>query len=216
MTGRLVGIGLVVLLHIGLVYALITGLARDLVKEVTKDIVVETVEEPPPPPEELPPPPPPPTDVPPPPPAALPPPVIKIENPPPQQNPPTQVVQQAVQRQEAFAPPAPPGPPAPPAPPQGGSINVKSLQTNRPDYPSQSIRLEEEGTTRMRLYCSAEGRITEGTVEKSSGYERLDNAWLAMAKRGRWKCDPLVQDGKPTGAWLPVVVPLTFRLEDAR
>jgi periplasmic protein TonB len=212
---RFIGVGFVVVLHIGLIYALVTGLARDVVSVITAPLETKMIEEikPEPPPETPPPPPPPKFDTPPPP--FIPPPEIQITQPPPPQT-------TAIQATTAERPPVvqPPtritAPPAPPAPPTGGKIDVKSLQKNRPEYPSQSIRNEEAGTTVMRLYCNADGRITEGTVEKSSGFQRLDDAWLKEAKRGRWKCEPPTIDGRPQGAWLASLIPLTFRLEDAR
>ncbi|MBP7336215.1 energy transducer TonB [Niveispirillum sp.] len=211
-SGRLVGIAVVVLLHVGLIYALMTGLARSVVQVITDPIKTEIIEEIAPPPEETPPPPPPPKfDTPPPP--FIPPPEVNILQPPP----PTST---AIQATTAERPPVvqPPtrvqAPPAPP--PTGGKIDVKSLAKNRPEYPAQSIRLEEAGTTVMRLYCNADGRISDATIEKSSGFDRLDQAWMKEAKRGRWRCEPPTVDGKPQGAWLPSMVPLTFRLEDAR
>lgn len=217
MTGRLVGIGFVILLHVGLIYALLTGLARDIVKEVTKNIVVDVVEQKLPDEEKLPPPPPPPPDLnTPPPPPALPPPMIRIENPPPQQNPPTQVTTTApIQKSEAFAPPAPPGPPAPPAR-SGGSVDRNSILKNRPEYPTQSIRLEEEGTVVLVVSCNEDGRVSDARVEKSSGHERLDNSAVSMAKRERWKCTPDKEGGTPAPGWLSVRIPIPFRLEDAR
>lgn len=209
-SGRLVGIAVVVLLHIGLIYALISGLATKAVHVITEPLKTEIIEEIAPPPEDTPPPPPPPKfDTPPPP--FIPPPEINIARPPP---PATAISQTTAERPPVVQPPTRPAPPPPP--PTGGKLDVKSLQKNRAEYPSQSIRLEEAGTTVMRLYCNADGRISDASIEKSSGFERLDNAWMKEAKRGRWKCDPPTVDGKPQGAWLPSMVPLTFRLEDAR
>ncbi|MFV3077533.1 energy transducer TonB [Niveispirillum fermenti] len=210
-SGRLVGIVVVILLHVGVIYALVTGLAREVVHVITDPIKTEIIEEITPEQPETPPPPPPPKfDTPPPP--FIPPPEIQISQPPP----PTTT---AIQATTAERPPVVQPPTrvvAPPAPPTGGKIDVRSLQRNRAEYPSQSIRLEEEGTTVLRLFCNADGRISDATVERSSGHDRLDNAWLREAKRGRWRCEPPTADGKPQGAWLPSLVPLTFRLEDAR
>ncbi|WP_207762529.1 energy transducer TonB [Niveispirillum lacus] len=207
----MVGIAVVILLHVGVIYALATGLAQKAVSVIADPIKTEIIEEIAPPPEEVPPPPPPPKfDTPPPP--FIPPPEIQISQPPP----PTST---AIQTTTAERPPVVQPPTrmvAPPPPPTGGKIDVKSLARNRPEYPAQSIRLEEAGTTVMRLYCNADGRISDATIEKSSGFERLDQAWMKEAKRGRWRCEPPTVDGKPQGAWIPSMVPLTFRLEDAR
>lgn len=208
-SGRLVGIAVVVLLHVGVIYALMTGLARTVVQVITDPIKTEIIEEIAPPEETPPPPPPPKFDTPPPP--FIPPPEIQIARPPPAA---AAITATTSERPPVVQPPT--RVVAPPPPPTGGKIDVKSLAKNRPEYPAQSIRLEEAGTTVMRLYCNAEGRISDATIEKSSGYERLDQAWMKEAKRGRWKCDPPTVDGKPQGAWIPSMVPLTFRLEDAR
>lgn len=211
-SGRLVGIAVVILLHVGVIYALATGLAQKVVHVIADPIKTEIIEEIAPPPEETPPPPPPPKfDTPPPP--FIPPPEIQIAQPPPAAN---AIQTTTAERPPVVQPPGRPAPAAPPAPPTGGKIDVKSLAKNRPEYPAQSIRLEEAGTTVMRLYCNADGRISDATIEKSSGYERLDQAWMKEAKRGRWKCDPPTVNGQPQGAWIPSMVPLTFRLEDAR
>lgn len=213
-SGRMVGIVVVVLLHVGLIYALASGLAREAVQIVTEPLETKIIEEvAPPPPEEPPPPPPPQFDTPPPP--FIPPPEIQITQPPPP-NPPVTVATTTRPPDVQRPTPNPTKVEAPPAPPTGGKLNVKSIQNARADYPSQSIRLEEEGTTVMRLYCNANGRITEGAIVKSSGYERLDNAWLKQAASGRWRCEPLEVNGQEQGAWLAAQVPLTFRLEDAR
>ncbi len=210
-SGRLVGVAVVVILHIGLIYALMTGLARDVVHVITDPIKTEIIEEVQPPPPDTPPPPPPPKfDTPPPP--FIPPPEIDIARPPP---PATAIQATTSERPPVVQTPTRPVE-APPAPPTGGKIDVKSLQKNRAEYPAQSIRLEEAGTTLMRLYCNADGRISDGAIERSSGFERLDQAWMKEAKRGRWKCEPPTVNGAPQGAWLPTLVPLTFRLEDAR
>jgi outer membrane biosynthesis protein TonB len=45
-----------------------------------------------------------------------------------------------------------------------------------PEYPSASKRLEEEGVVRLKLLVSVDGDVTESLVEKSSGFNRLDEA----------------------------------------
>jgi protein TonB len=214
-SGRLVGLAVVVVLHIGLIYALASGLARDVVQLATEPLETKIIEEVTPPPPEPPPPPPPPQFDTPPPPPFMPKVEIQITQPPPPTAPVATVTNE---RPPEVRPPAPnPTPaPAPPAPPTGGKVDKASLSKYRAEYPAQSIRLEEAGTTILQLFCNEEGRISDATVQKSSGYERLDNAWIKEAKRGRWKCEPPVVDGKPRAAWIPSPVGMTFRLEDAR
>ncbi len=79
---RMVGIGIVILLHVFLVYALITGLASSAIDVIKKPLEIKIIQAaaPPPPPPEAPPPPPPPHTTPPPP--YIPPPLIQVQQPP--------------------------------------------------------------------------------------------------------------------------------------
>jgi TonB family protein len=47
-------------------------------------------------------------------------------------------------------------------------------------YPSASWRLEEEGTSRIKVYLSKDGEVLKSEVVKSSGFRRLDEAARAM------------------------------------
>ena len=47
-------------------------------------------------------------------------------------------------------------------------------------YPSASWRLEEEGTSRIKVYLSKDGEVEKSEVMKSSGFRRLDEATRAM------------------------------------
>lgn len=210
-TGRLVGVVAVVLFHVGLIYALVTGLAVKVVQVVTEPIKAEIVDEIKPPPEETPPPPPPPKfDTPPPP--FIPPPEITIAQPPPQ---PAAITTVTNERPPVVQPPGRPAevPKAPPGP-TGGSLDRASLAKNLPEYPEQSKRLEEEGVVVTQMYCNADGRISEARIVTSSGSERLDNAMLKAAARGRWKCEPPTLDGKPIPGWISTSIPYRFKLVD--
>ena len=44
------------------------------------------------------------------------------------------------------------------------------------EYPSASWRLEEEGTTRIKVFISSDGVVEKTEIAKSSGYRRLDEA----------------------------------------
>ncbi len=108
---RMIGIGLVVLLHVFLVYALVSGLASSAIDVIKKPLEIKIIQAPPPPP------PPPPTIQPPPPPTLttppppyIPPPLIQLQTPPP---PPVFAVTTTVKpvaptKMVAPAPPAPP------------------------------------------------------------------------------------------------------------
>jgi len=111
---RMIGIGLVVLLHVFLVYALVSGLASSAIDVIKKPLEIKIIQAPPPPPPppEIIKPPPPPAMVTPPPPY-IPPPLIQLQQPPP---PPPIAVVTTVKpvAPTKVTPPAPPGP-APPS-----------------------------------------------------------------------------------------------------
>ena len=124
----------------------------------------------------------------------------------------------------ASAPAAPPAPPAAPpvAPPvtaaptratspaparTAAGVNVN--QCEKPEYPSASRRLEEEGTVALRFLVGVDGKVLQSEIEKSSGFKRLDEA----ARLGLSKCQfrPALVDGKPEQAWASMKY--TWRLE---
>lgn len=78
---KVIGIGVVVLLHAVLIYALVTGLATSAVEMIKKPLEIKIVQAPPPPPVKPPPPPPPTLTTPPPP--YIPPPIVNVDHPPP-------------------------------------------------------------------------------------------------------------------------------------
>jgi len=85
------------------------------------------------------------------------------------------------------------------APPVRTTANVNMAQCDKPEYPSASRRMEEEGTVSLRFLVGIDGKIIQSEVEKSSGYKRLDEA----ARAGLSKCQfkPATVDGKPEQAW---------------
>ncbi len=175
---KVVSLILVALLHAGLGYAFITGLAFNVIKKVSTDLKTFDVDEAPPP-EEAPPPPPP----------------QKVVQPPPVVTPPP-----IVQVQQVYSPPivsvpvAPPpiitptAPVAPPPPPQSQAVratprgNFQSLMSTE-DYPSSSLRNNEEGTVGYRLEVGTDGRVTNCTITQSSGHPALDDTSCKLLQR---------------------------------
>ena len=100
---------------------------------------------------------------------------------------------------------APSRSPAPARTAAGVNIN----QCEKPEYPSASRRLEEEGTVALRFLVGVDGKVIQSEVEKSSGFKRLDEA----ARAGLSKCQfrPALVDGKPEQAW--ATIKYTWRLE---
>jgi protein TonB len=68
-----------------------------------------------------------------------------------------------------------------------------------PEYPVMSRRLEEEGSVRLQLLVSPEGRVVQSRIAKSSGHPRLDEATVAALSKCKFK--PGTADGKPTESW---------------
>jgi periplasmic protein TonB len=79
----------------------------------------------------------------------------------------------------------------------------------RPSYPSGPRRLGIQGTTTLRLFVSADGRVTEVAVEQSAGHPDLDHAAADAVKR--WRFEPARRGAEAVGMW--VLLPVEFRLK---
>ena len=203
-TKHLIGLGLVVVLHLLFFWAISSGLARSVVKKIQGPVEAVLLEEKKP---DLPPPPPPPP--------------TKNLPPPPAYVPPVDVPVTATSSANAIAavtatpqPPAPPPPPVvvaapPPAPAVRTPAVVNSANCAKPEYPSASRRLEEEGTVGLRFLVGIDGKVIESEVEKSSGYKRLDEAARAALSRCQFRAATV--DGKPEQGW--ATMKYTWRLE---
>jgi periplasmic protein TonB len=98
------------------------------------------------------------------------------------------------------APPAPAEPapvvaPTPPAPAVPDS-RPKLRTTDKPDYPSASVRAGEQGTTKLEVCVTEQGRVQSVNVVGSSGSARLDDAAAKWLRNARFS--PAVAGGKPT------------------
>lgn len=212
----------VVLLHVGFIWGLYSGLLTRAVELVVPAVVLSQFIEPPKPKELLAPPPTPPaqpqikkanTKAP----AAVAPLPKAIADPTPAVNAPTGAV---VAPQPAPAPvaaavaavaAAPVAPPAPPAPAavQLPSSDADYLQNPKPPYPPISKRLNEQGTSVVRVLVGADGTPKSAEISKSSGFARLDSAAVATALR--WRYVPGKRGGVPES--MSVNVPIVWVLE---
>jgi protein TonB len=182
---RFVSIGAVILLHIVLIYALASGLASNLAQKVIQDVQVAVVQQKPPQ-QKLPPPPPPELVKPPPP--FVPPPQINIQNEAPSNNAITQVT-------NVVQPPAPPKPVATaPTLARGASNNCATRY-----YPPMAVRLNHQGETFVKVDVNAEGQVTNVTLQKTSGYDELDQAALQCIQ-AQWHYNPATQNGQPVAS----------------
>ena len=201
---HVIGLTAVVVLHGLLFWAINSGLARKFVKVIKGPVEAILLEETKP--DIPPPPPPPPKNLPPPPPSYVPPVDIQVSSPTP-----TNAIAAVSNTPQPVAPPSPlpvqSNPP--PAPPVQTAAVISASSCEKPEYPSASKRLEEEGTVQLKFLVGADGKVLESAVEKSSGFRRLDEA----ARAGLSKCQfkPATVDGKPQQSWASMKY--TWRLE---
>lgn len=197
---RMVVLGIIVAFHVLLIYALNSSLSHILTEKIIQpfkaNIIEDTKQE-----EEAPPPPPPKLEVPPP---FVPPPDIAIEAP--VDAGPSRAIQVVTNQQKPAAPP-----------PQAEKVRVAPQQDPKyqrrfqPDYPPTSRRLGEAGTVVLEVVVAEDGTVQDATVVTSSGYERLDQAAVAHAKRA-WRFIPGTEDGKPVAMRKQMKV--TFKITD--
>jgi protein TonB len=198
---HIVGFAVVVVLHGLLFWAINSGLARKFVKVIKGPVEAVLLEEtkpdiPPPPP------PPPPKNLPPPP-AYVPPVDIQVSAPTP-----VNAIAAVSNTPQPVAPPSPLPVQSNPAPVSTPAV-ISASGCEKPEYPSASKRLEEEGTVQLKFLVGVDGKVIESAVEKSSGFRRLDEA----ARAGLSKCQfkPGTVDGKPQQSWASMKY--TWRLE---
>ena len=178
------GIALVLVLHALLLWAIASGLARQVVKMADNTVEAVLLSDTPAP--------------------AAPP-----KAPPPKApTPPPPLPSTTAPANTTPTAPAAPVAPAAPAVRTGAAIQPGAYCA-KPDYPSASRRLEEEGTVLLKFLIGVDGKVLQADIEKSSGFARLDEA----ARNALSKCQfrPGTVDGKPEQSWANIKY--TWRLE---
>jgi len=99
---------------------------------------------------------------------------------------------------------------APPATVSAARFDAAYLDNPRPNYPARSRRLGEEGKVLLRVRVSPDGTAAAVDLEKSSNFERLDEA--ARQAVARWRFVPAKRGDQAIEA--VIIVPLVFRMED--
>jgi len=189
----------VIILHIIIVWGFYTGLAGKLVQKIIPPVEIAQIDKP----KEV--------DKPPPPPPKLeeikpfvpPPEFVDIQAP--QQE--TTAITQTTTVQVAAAPVAPP----PPAPKAATTIKPDPrhpLKIGEDYYPDASKRANEEGRCIVLMTVAADGRITNESIQTSSGFPRLDEACLKGVHGQRML--PATEDGKPVEK--TVSIPIVWKL----
>lgn len=70
------------------------------------------------------------------------------------------------------------------------------------EYPKTSLMNEEQGAVTMSFLVSADGRVLESKVDKTSGYKNLDKAALKAISNCKFK--PGMKDGAVAQTWTKV------------
>ncbi|HEY6126382.1 MAG TPA: energy transducer TonB [Steroidobacteraceae bacterium] len=82
---------------------------------------------------------------------------------------------------------------------------------SRPQYSARMIREGNQGNIDLEVYVLPNGRVGDARVVKSTGFEELDLAALAEAKRN-WRLLPATRDGVAVAQWHRLRV--TFKLNE--
>ena len=105
-----------------------------------------------------------------------------------------------------IEPPATAWKPTPPTTDTGGggtgrttvhtsSVAISDLEKCKPTYSNAAIKLEEEGTTRLKLEVGANNQLVGASIVKSSGFADLDRAAIRALSQCEFKA--ATQDGTP-------------------
>jgi protein TonB len=184
-TSRIVGFGVVVLLHVAIVWALVTGLATTMMEVVKGPIQVETLMEqkkdeaapPPPPPQTLKPPP-----------VYVPPVEVNVA---PDNAPSTNAIQAV----------------------SSAHTNPKNTSYNtRPDYPDDARHLKAEGSVVLIVDVDEQGRVSNVRVAEKSPLQSFDDA--AVKAVSKWRFKPATNGGQAV-AQPNYRIKITFRCKEA-
>jgi len=187
----------VLILHVGIVWAFYTGLAGKLVQKIIPPVEIAQIDKP----KDI--------DKPPPPPPKLE--EIKPFVPPPEfvdiQAPLAETT--AITQVTHTVTPAPVPVAAAPRPGTPPRMDPKHpLKIGDEWYPDASRRANEEGRCVVTVTVSADGRITNESLQSSSGFPRLDEACLKAVHGLRML--PATEDGKPVEK--TVSLPIAWKL----
>ncbi|WKZ20359.1 MAG: energy transducer TonB [Candidatus Jettenia sp. CY-1] len=99
--------------------------------------------------------------------------------------------------------------------PSQGTIRTKSkpgyFQNRPPEYPQLAKQMRQEGLVILRVEVDQKGTPVKVEVEKSSGYQLLDQAALKAVRH--WRFQPERVGNSPVKSM--VAIPVRFRLEES-
>ena len=110
---------------------------------------------------------------------------------------------------EPVAKPAPQPAPAPTPAKNSSGSSAQYVGSCEASYPTMSKRMNEKGTVVVKVLVKSDGTAGDVELKSSSGYPRLDQAWLEAIKTCRFT-PSTGNDGKPIDEWFSA--PHTFRL----
>jgi periplasmic protein TonB len=211
--------GAVLMFHTLAIWALQSGLLMRAVEMVVPVEVLAQIIEPPKP--VLPPPPVIPKETPPPKPEVVkqpskppepqkqaPPQILAVEPPTPAPNapapvqiaPPAPILPPSVPVAAVVSPAPVPAPPPVPAAKVLPFTDADDLYNPNQRYPRMSQTMGEQGTVMVRILIGENGLPKKAELQKTSGFERLDQAALEFVMQSRYK--PGTLGGKPTEMWM--------------
>ena len=79
---------------------------------------------------------------------------------------------------------------------------VFDARSCKAEYPKAALMNEEQGVVSMMFLVSAEGRVIESKLDKTSGFKSLDKAAISAISACKFK--PGMKDGKPDSTWTKV------------
>ena len=187
----------VIILHIGIVWAFYTGLAGKLVQHIIPPVEIAQIDKP----KDIDKPPPPPPKI----------EEIKPFVPPPEYvdiQAPVQETTAITQTTQVNRPPPPPVAAAPKPGTPVGQDPKHPLHIGEDYYPDASKRANEEGRCVVLITVAVDGRITNESIQTSSGFPRLDEACLKGVHGQRMR--PATEEGKPVEK--TVSIPIVWKL----
>jgi protein TonB len=99
--------------------------------------------------------------------------------------------------------------PAAPARYEEPSSSAAYLNNAKPNYPTLSRRLGEQGKVIVSVLIGIDGTAHSAQIKRSSGYDRLDQAALATVRS--WRYAPAKRNGVPEATTWDI--PINFVLE---
>jgi len=89
-------------------------------------------------------------------------------------------------------------------------INADYAENPKPDYPSIARSMGWQGKVMLRVQVSDQGLSDAVEIERSSGYDMLDESALEAIKQ--WRFTPAKHGETPIAS--SVIVPIIFTLQD--